>query len=123
MRKILMAAVAASSLAAAVPAFAQYGYGYNYSSTYSDRAQRLEARIERGQQDGSLTWREARDLRNQLNSVERLEARYAYNGMSAWEARDLERRYDAIAAELRYQRNDNQYRYERSNPLRDLFGY
>ncbi len=113
MKKIVMAAVAVSALAAALPAAAQYAS--------SERADRIERRIERGVQDGSLTWGEARRLRDQLSSVERLENRYQMNGLSGWEARDLDRRYDAVSAQLRIQRNDTQYRYDRSH--RGWYGY
>ena len=113
MKKLLMAAVAVSSLAAALPAAAQYAY--------SDRADRIERRIERGVQDGSLTYGEARRMRDQLNYVERLENRYEANGMTGWEARDLDRRYDALSAQLRSERNDTQYRYDRS--YRNWYGY
>ncbi len=122
MKKILLAAVAVSSLAAALPAAAQYGY--------SDRSNRIERRIERGVQNGSLTWGEARRLRDQLNYVERLENRYQANGMTGWEARDLDRRYDALSSQLRYERNDTQYRYDRNDSqyrydrnYRDWYGY
>ena len=114
MKKLVMAAVAASALAAAMPAAAQSWAG-------GDRSDRIEQRIDRGVQDGSLTWREARGLRSQLNSVQRLESRYRFNGLSSWEASDLDRRYDAISAQLRDQRHDTQYRYERGP--RNWYGY
>ena len=110
MKKLLMAAAAVAALGAAVPAAAQSWY-----TDRADRDDRIEMRIDRGLADGSLTRYEARRLRMQLNQVERLEARYRYNGLTAWELRDLDRRYDAIARQLRWERNDTQYRY-RDNP-------
>lgn len=104
MRKLLTAMAAVSALAVSVPAMAQ---------TFSDRAQRLEDRIEAGRADGSLSWREARDLRTRLRNIERLEDDYAANGLSRWEARDLDNRYDDLSNDIYAERRDTQYRYER----------
>ncbi len=107
MKKLISAAVVAASLAAALPAAAQ-------SWSPGARADRIEMRIDRGLRDGSLSWGEARRMRWQLNQVERLEDRYARNGLNGWEMRDLDRRYDQVAMQLRAERNDTQYRYGRS---------
>lgn len=106
MKKLLIAAVAVSALGAAAPSLAQ-GLGAG------DRADRIAERIDRGVRTGQLTWTEARGLRNQLRRVERLEARYRYNGLTGWEARDLQRRYHALSSDVRFQRHDYQYRYRR----------
>ncbi len=106
MRKLLLAAVAAASLVATLPAAAQTYYG--------DRADRIERRIDRSVQNGAISWGQARSLRAQLNATARLENRYRSDGLSNWEARDLDRRYDSIDAQLRGARDATQYRYERN---------
>jgi len=106
MKKLLIAAVAVSALASAAPSFAQI---------VGDRADSIATRIDRGVRNGDLTWGEAQSLRARLRNVERLEARYRYNGLTGWEARDLDRRYDALSADVRFQRHDNQYRYRRDH--------
>jgi hypothetical protein len=104
MRKLLTAMAAMSTLAVSLPAMAQ---------SFSDRSDRIEERIEAGRSDGSLTWREARDLRSRLRDVQRTQDAYERNGMSAWEARDLDRRFDQLSNDVYGQRHDTQYRYER----------
>jgi opacity protein-like surface antigen len=104
MRKLLIAAVAVSALTAAAPSFAQ---------SVGDRAANITVRIDRGVRNGDLTYSQAQDLRARLRNVERLEARYRYNGLTGWEVRDLQRRYDALSSDVRFQRHDNQYRYQR----------
>ena len=70
------------------------------------RQARLDRRIEQGLRDGRLTPREAASLRAEYRSIARLEARYRSNGLSAWERNDLDRRFDAPAAHIRWDRND-----------------
>ena len=110
MRKLLLAVAAASALGVSLPAMAQ---------DFDGRANTIHERIDNGVRDGSLTWYEARDLRNRLSSLERLEARYESDGLSGWESRDLDRRFNALSSAVYAQRHDNQYRYER----RDYNGY
>lgn len=109
MKHLLMAALAVSTLAAASAASAQpYGGGYGGGYGRNDGA-RLEHRIEMSARNGSLSWREARMLRAQVDAVQRLEWRYRQNGLSSWERRDLDHRYDSIRARLRYERSDRDY--------------
>lgn len=70
------------------------------------RQARLDHRIEQGLRTGRLTPREAASLRAEYRSVARLEARYRMNGLSSWERADLDRRFDALAARIRWERND-----------------
>lgn len=71
------------------------------------RQARLDRRIERGLRNGRLTPREAASLRAEYRSIARLEARYrASGGLSSWERADLDRRFDALAARIRWERND-----------------
>jgi hypothetical protein len=73
-----------------------------------DRQTNLDARIDAGVRSGDLTRREASNLRADLTALARLEARYRSGGLSAWEMRDLDRRYDLISRQVRMERADNQ---------------
>lgn len=134
MKKTLLSLVAVAALAgAAAPAAAQ-GYGYGPGSGYGGpgyggpgyghggpaydggqgiaRGDNLEARIARGVRSGQLTYREAASLRAELRYAERLAWRYRADGrVTRWEAADLDRRFDAISARLRYERHDRDYGY------------
>lgn len=100
MKKFLAIAVAASALTVAAPASAQ-----NWN--VNQRQAQLEQRIEVGIRNGSLTRSEAGRLRAEFRGLERLEARYrASNGLSRSERADLDRRFDALSAQIRYERHD-----------------
>jgi len=75
------------------------------------RVQNLDYRIDLGVRNGSLTRAEASRLRTRLANVRRLEWRYRHNGLSTWERRDLNRRYDALSQAVRVQRHDRQTRW------------
>ncbi len=107
MKKLLAMAVAASALAVAAPASAQAWQSIN------QRQANLEHRIDVGVRNGSLTRSEATRLRAEFRDIARLEARYRHNGLSAWERRDLDRRFDLLSARIRYERHDRQDRRDR----------
>lgn len=104
MKKFLVMAVAASALAVAAPASAQVWQSIN------QRQANLDARIDAGVRDGSLTRQEAFRLRSEFNDLARLEARYRADGLSYGERADLDRRFDSLSQQIRYQRNDDQDR-------------
>lgn len=105
MKKILIPIVAVSALAAAtVPAAAS-------AQSINDRQDRLERRIDRGLYNGTLTRHEAYRLRAELREAARLEHRYRRDGLSRWERADLDRRFDRISAQIRYERHDRDYGY------------
>jgi hypothetical protein len=81
------------------------GYGHQWMSI-SDRQARLDARIERGIRSGDLTRREAWRLRREFNNLASLEARYRSGGLNGWERADLDRRFDALSAQIRFERSD-----------------
>jgi len=102
MKKLLAMAVAASALAVAAPASAQSWQSIN------ERQARLDQRIDVGVRNGSLTRREAAQLRDEFHDLARLEARYRSSyGLSQSERRDLDRRFDALSSRIRYERHDN----------------
>ena len=126
-RKALLPVLAASAVMVSTPALAQnfsisfgvgspgysqgYGYGdrgYGYghrSYGYAPRDLNYRARV-LSQRIDRLAWsrevhpREARALVRQMNQYQRLEYRYARNGLSRAEYRDLDRRLDRIEYQL-----------------------
>jgi hypothetical protein len=134
--KTLFATLAAATAIAAVgaPAAAQ-SYGYDHSryeqgryeqgryeqgrwdnsnrdrDFSNPRLQQLERRIEIGLRRGDLTRGEAYELRSNLRTIAKLEARYHYNGMQRWEQADLEHRYQWVETKVRRESRDNEYGY------------
>lgn len=74
------------------------------------RQVRLDNRIEQGIRSGALNRREATRLRTEFRELARLEARYRSSrpGLTVGERRDLDRRFDALAAKIRWEKNDRQ---------------
>lgn len=129
-KKILIPALALAATSVALPAAAQSfsvtvgtrapayapGYGYDRHDRYdryerdwvsiNQRQRQLDRRIDQGIRNGQLTRREAQSLRRDFNQLARLEANYRRNGLSRWERQDLDRRFDALEARIRYERRD-----------------
>jgi hypothetical protein len=120
-RKALLPVLAASAVMVSTPALAQnfgvtlsfgspgysqpYGYGpargYGYAPRdLHYRAQVLSQHINRLAWSGGVNRLEARNLALQLDQYQRLEYRYARNGLSGAEHRDLDRRLDRIQYQL-----------------------
>jgi len=104
MKKILLSITAVSALAAAtvVPTVAS-------AQSINHRQAMLERRIDQGVRNGSLSRGEAYRLTAQLRETARLEYRYRRGGLSGWERADLDRRFDRISAQIRYERHDRDY--------------
>lgn len=120
MKKILLSIAAVSAVAATalpVAAMAQsYDRGYNDRGGWNqggDRVARLDQRIDMGIRNGSLDRREAWRLKSDLRETARLQHRYSRDGLSRWERADLDRRFDRISAQIRYERHDRDYGYNR----------
>lgn len=125
MKKILLSIAAVSAVAAAAAPVAALAQSYDrpYDRPYDrhddrggwngggDRVERLDRRIEIGLRDGSLDRREAWRLKSDLRETARLEMRYGRDGLSRWERADLDRRFDRISAQIRYERHDRDYGY------------
>lgn len=75
------------------------------------QADRLDWRIDQGVRNGRLTRAEAARLYAELNWVAAAERRAARNGLSWHERRELDRRYDRLAWEVRRQKRDDDRRY------------
>ena len=90
----------------ATPAVAQPWMSIN------QRQAQLDARIDQGVRNGQLTRREAMGLRAEFNDIARLEAQYRRTGggLDMRERADLDRRFDALSARIRYERHDAQTR-------------
>lgn len=118
MKKLALAAIAVATLAGSAATAQPYGYSRydgrydrNSYASMEQRKMQIDRRIEQGLRTGQLTRREAWQLRAEFNQIARLEARYRSNGLSPWEARDLDRRLDQLAMQVRYERRDDQRRY------------
>jgi hypothetical protein len=92
------------------PRFAEGGWGYGSRPgqfvAISRRTEWLDRRIDEGQRRGTLSRREANDLRDELDDLTNLERRYSRNGLSRWEMSDLDNRFDALAARIRFEQRD-----------------
>lgn len=96
----LLAIAAVAGLA--TPAFA-------WTSINARQANQF-ARIEQGIRNGALTRTEAARLKSQFYTLNRLERRYRIGGLSTWERRDLDKRFDALSRRIYVQKNDRQGR-------------
>lgn len=108
MKRILMTALAAASLAAAVtPALAQPVGG-----SLHEREDRIAQRIEMGERNGDLTRREAWNMKRELRAIEGMEQRYrGYDHrMNDRERADLQRRLDDLSARVFANRHDGDRR-------------
>jgi len=111
MRKVVLSVLAAASaLAAATPAAAQYypapqpgygynngynGYGYNnqgQTGRWAGEVNRIRRDIDMLRSQGRLTNRELRRLNYDTSVVENAIRKYGYNGLTRYEAQDLDRR-------------------------------
>lgn len=102
-----IAAASVPAIAAPAPHFASYQGGWQ---NINARQAKLEARINQGIRSGSLTRAEAARLRAQFRDLNRLEARYRATrpGLTLAERRDLDRRFDALASRIRFEKHDRQ---------------
>jgi hypothetical protein len=106
MKRLIAIAMSASVMALAVPAANAAPW-----QSINSRQAKLDRRIDVGIRNGSLTRREARNLRSEFRGIARLEARYRSNGLSLRERSDLDRRFDTLSAKIRYDRHDRDHRY------------
>jgi hypothetical protein len=122
MRKFLISiAAAASTLAIAAPASAQwappvyryqpynYGYGYNgfnFARSMEGRVQRIRGDIHNLQMRRILGWREARELDNEARSIQRKIFRSSHNGIQPGEARKVESRIRSLEYRISREASD-----------------
>lgn len=84
-----------------------YRHGPNFSEQIEARQRQIAHRIMAGLRDGSLSRREARGLRTELDRIALLEERYSHRGLSYREAADLNRRLDWLMRTVRAERSDH----------------
>jgi hypothetical protein len=77
----------------------------------NQRQRQLDARIDAGVRDGSLSRREAIRLRQEFSLILDLEARYRRGGLSRWERADLDRRFDRLSYLIQAERRDGNNRF------------
>lgn len=111
---VLAATTAAAALGAALPAAAQtYRHAPAYQQNHggwqsiSQRKYNLDRRIDQGVRTRQLSVREASRLKNELNQLVRLERAYQRDGLNRRERMELDRRYNALSAKVRYERRDH----------------
>ena len=97
-----MAAAAIPSVASAAPYL-----------TINQRSASLEQRINQGIRTGALTRPEAFRLKSQLHGLVNLENRYRVSGgrLDQRERADLNRRYDNLSRQVRFDKHDHQHRW------------
>ena len=84
----------------------------------AERRADLEARIDAGVRDGSISYAEANRLRGDYDGLVQLEARYAADGrLSAQERADLQDRYQRLSQRVEDRRDDDGY--DQWRPLAD----
>ena len=114
---LIAAATAASALAIAAPATAQYypmpprGYAYGYDNyggvrSLQARLNHLERQIERLDHRDIISEREARHLREDARELERRIYRAARHGLNPMERRELEYRLQRLEQKLVRDAND-----------------
>ena len=114
MKKILLSIAAVSAVAAATVPAAAMAQSYRHEGRGGvdigrDRVAQLDQRIDVGIRSGGLTRNEASRLKGELRQTARLEYRYRSGGLSGWERADLDRRFDRISSQIRYERHDRDY--------------
>lgn len=72
----------------------------------NQRQRNLDARIDAGIRDGSLSRREAERLRVEFRTIAAVERDYRRNGLSYRERADLDRRFDRLSATIEAERRD-----------------
>lgn len=106
MKKMLTLLATAGALATATPAFADPPW-----QNISARQAQLDQRIDLGVRNGDLTRNEAYRLRAEFREIAALERRYRRDGLSYAERRDLDRRFDALSSRIRFERHDDDTRW------------
>lgn len=114
MRKITLALLATSALALSAGAATAQGW-----RSIDARQAELGARLDAGVRSGDLNPEEARRLRFEYNQLADIEARYRSDGLSNWEANDLDHRFDVLAGQISYEVRDDERVGRRYDDNRD----
>lgn len=76
----------------------------------NQRQKQLAWRIDQGVRSGRLTRPEAASLNREFEDLTRLERRYRARGLTARERADLDKRFDRLAARIRWEKSDSDRR-------------
>ncbi|URW76044.1 hypothetical protein M9980_02090 [Sphingomonas donggukensis] len=109
MKKFTLMIAGLGIAAATIPSVAS-AQNYGNWQPINARQANLDRRIDVGIRNGSLNRNEAMRLRAEFRGLANLEARYRRGGLSIGERRDLDRRFDALSARIKYERHDRQGR-------------
>ena len=104
MRKYLLPAILLSTIAA-MPATAQ-PYGHVGGQRFDRQIDQLVYRIRTAEDRNLISRNEEYRLLGQARRLQFLENRYSRNGLSRWEARDLQSRIHQLRAQFRWERAD-----------------
>ena len=107
---LTLAATAAALVSVSSTASAQNRNGFQ---PIGQRLVTLEQRINQGIRNGALTRSEADSLRVGVARIRLFEAQYRRGGINAFEARDLNRRFDNLTRNGRDDRRDRDHRNDR----------
>ncbi|MGO4410883.1 MULTISPECIES: hypothetical protein [unclassified Brevundimonas] len=119
MKKLMIPLLAVAAASVAIPAAAQsydrhgpsrgpaYEQNHGGWQSITQRKYELDRRIDQGVRSRQLSNREASRLKRELNSLVQLERQYQRGGLTRAERNELDRRYDRLAAQIRYERNDH----------------
>jgi hypothetical protein len=108
MRKVILSLVAITATSIAAPGFAQSypQHGQNYNNSYADgnvavRIGQLQTRLQEGVRNGSITRREARPIRQEIQRLSYLERQYGANGLTGQERATLQQRIRTVRQQIR----------------------
>ena len=127
MRRLLISMAAVSTLAIAAPAAAQYSYQgnanaeANFNARFDQRLDALQDRLDAGIENGSIDRAEARQLRMQLRTLDRMQRDYAVNGITRQERMDLQQRLRSLRQELQFADGGAYDRYDRYGANDDFY--
>ncbi len=109
MKKLALMIAGIGIAVATVPAATAHGGWRNINQ----RQAQLDQRIDRGVRSGQLTRAEAARLRAEFRGIAALEARYRRSapGLTKAERADLDRRFDALSHQIRWERRDSERRH------------
>lgn len=118
MRKVFLSATAIAVASIAAPGVAQYQQSphqnYSYASQNSNlswRIAQLQTRLQEGVRSGSITRREARPIRQQIQRLSYLERTYTANGLTGQERSTLQQGIREVRQQLRRADGGAQGRY------------
>jgi hypothetical protein len=114
MKKLFAILTAATALATAMPAAAQWNNNYGNAEGIRSRIAQLDARLQAGINARVISRAEEQRLRWQINELWGLHRQYSYNGLSRTERMDLSQRIRNVRSEIRLADNnrfDRDYRY------------